>query len=219
MGSLCLAAYLVVASIFSAAQSSEPAQAQGHIIGSVVNDSNEPVGHAILCTSVVGTNSAHTECGAQRADADGHFDIRVPLETNRIFAENPQAGYQEANNPMEQGVHVKLSELEPVANITIKIGPSPAEIILDVTDRSTGKPVSAFVVRWMRIDDGPVAATDSNKSRVLVPPNVELILTVRSPGYERWFYTDVSAPSRPILRLASGERKTISVELEHSVSK
>lgn len=210
----CLVACIVVASIFSAAQSGQPAQTQGRIIGSVVNDSDEPVGHASLCTSVVGTNSAHTECGAQRVDADGHFDIRVPLETNRIFAENPQAGYQ-ANNPMEQGVHVKLSELEPVANVTIKIGPSPAEIVLDVVDRSTGNPVSAFVVRWIRIDDnGPVAATDSNKNHVFVPPNVELLLTVRSPGYERWFYTDVSAPSRPILRLAFGERKAISVELE-----
>jgi hypothetical protein len=212
---LCLATFLVVASIFSAAQSGQPAQTQGHIIGSVVNDSNDPVGHARLCTSVVRTNSAHTECGAQGADADGNFDIRVPLETNRIFAENPQAGYQAANNPMEQGVPVNLNELEPVANVTIKIGPSPAEIVLDVVDRSTGKPVSAFVVRWIRIDDAPVAATDSNKNRILVPPNVELLLTVRSPGYERWFYTDVSARSRPILRLASGERKTISVELEH----
>ena len=211
---LCLATCLVVGSILSAAQSGKAAQAQGHIIGSVVNDSNEPVGHASLCTSVVRTNSAHTECSAQ-ADADGNFDIRVPLETNRIFAENRQAGYQAANNPMEQGVHVKLSELEPVANVTIKIGPSPAEIVLDVVDRSTGKPVSAFVVRWIRIDDGPVAATDSHKNRVLVPPNVELLLTVRSPGYERWFYTDVSTPSKPILRLASGERKTISVELHH----
>src|SRR5258707_15019119 len=112
MRSLCLAAYLVIASIFSAAQSSEPAQAQGYIIGSVVNDSNEPVGHAIICTSVVGTNSAHTECDAQRADADGHFGIRAPLETNRIFAENPQAGYQEDNNPMEQGENVKHIEME-----------------------------------------------------------------------------------------------------------
>ena len=120
---LCLATCLVVASIFSAAQSDKPAQVQGRIIGSVVNDSNEPIGPANLCTSVVRTNSAYTDCGAQRADADGHFDIRVPLETNRIFAENPQAGYQAANNPMEQGVHVKLSELEPVANVTIKIGP------------------------------------------------------------------------------------------------
>lgn len=209
----CLAACLVVASIFSTAQSAKPAQPQGHIIGSVVNDSNEPVGRASICTSVVRTNSVRTECGAQ-AGADGNFDIRVPLETNRIFAENPQAGYQAANNPMEQGVQVKLSELEPIANVTIKIGPSPAEIVLNVVDGSTGKPVSAFVVRWIRIDDGPVAATDSHKNRVLVPPDVELLLTVRSPGYERWFYTDVSTPSRPILRLASGERKTISVELQ-----
>ena len=88
--------------------------------------------------------------------------------------------------PMEQGVHVKLSELEPVANVTIKIGPSPAEIVLDVVDRSTGNPVGAFVVRWIRIDDDrPVAATDSIKNRVFVPPNVEQLLTVRSHPVSR----------------------------------
>jgi hypothetical protein len=217
MRSLCVAA-LVVTSMFSAAQSSKQVQVKGHIIGFVVNDSNEPVGHAILCTSVVQTHSVRTECGAQ-ADADGHFDIRVPLETSGIYAEYPAEGYQAANeDPMKQGVRVQLSEQEPVANVTIKIGPSPAEIDLDVTDRSTGKPVSAFVVRWIRID-GSVTANDSNKGDVLVPPNVELLLTVSSPGFERWFYTDVSAPSRPTLRLASGERRTISVELEASVSK
>jgi hypothetical protein len=211
---LWLGTCLVVASLFSAAQSGTPAQPQGRIIGSVVNDLNEPVGHARLCTSVVSANSAHTDCGAQETDADGHFDIRVRLETNRIYAEKPQAGHQADHNSMEQGIRVKLSELAPVANVTIKVGPAPAEVILDAVDRSTGNPVGAFVVRWIRVeDDGPVASTESNKNRVFVPPNTDLLLTVRSPGYERWFYTDFSAPSKPILRLASGERKTISVEL------
>lgn len=210
---LCLAACLVIAAI-SAGQSHEPVQPHGRIIGSVVNDSNEPVGNAVLCTSVVRTNSANTSCGSQTADTQGHFDIIVPLETNRVFAQNPQAGYQRPNNPMQDGVHVKLSELEPVAHVKIKVGERPAELILTVTDRATGKPVDSFIVRWIRIDDGPIVATDSRKSRVLVPPDVELLLTVQAAGYEHWFYSDVSAPSRPTLRLASGEQKAISVELD-----
>ena len=213
MRSLCLSACLVIAST-AAAQSSEPAQPQGRIIGSVVNDANEPMGNASLCTSIVRTQSARTVCSGH-ADAQGRFDISVPLETNRVFAQNPQAGYQQPNKPMEQGVHVKLSQLEPVAHVTIKIGPRPAEVVLAVTDRATGKPVDYFIVRWIRIDDGPVEATSiSNERHVLVPPNVQMLLTVQAVGYERWFYTDISTPSRPILRLASGEQKTISVELE-----
>jgi hypothetical protein len=168
----------------------------------------------MLCTSVVRTQSASTSCGGQKTDAQGHFDISVPLETNRIFAQNPQAGYQQPNRPMEQGVHVRLSELEPVAHVKIKIGPRPAVVILTVTDKATGKPVDSFIVRWIRMDDGPVEATDSIKSRVLVPPNVELLLSVGASGYQRWFYSDVSNPSRPIVRPASGEERTIAVELE-----
>ena len=214
MRSLWLPASLLIASTLSAAQSSEPAETQGRIIGSVVNDSNEPVGDAMLCTSVVRTQSAHTDCSGRKTDAQGHFDISVPLETNRIFAQNPQAGYQQPNRPMEQGVRIRLSEQEPVAHVRIKIGPRPAAVVLIVTDRATGKPVDSFAVRWIRFDDGPAEATDSNKSRVLVPPNVEFLLTVVASGYERWFYSDVSNPSRPILRLASGEERTIAVELE-----
>ena len=168
----------------------------------------------MLCTSVVRTQSAHTDCSGRKTDAQGHFDISVPLETNRIFAQNPQAGYQQPNRPMEQGVRIRLSEQEPVAHVRIKIGPRPAAVVLIVTDRATGKPVDSFAVRWIRLDDGPAEATDSNKSRVLVPPNVEFLLTVVASGYERWFYSDVSNPSRPILRLASGEERTIAVELE-----
>ena len=93
MRSHCLAACLVIAAT-SAGQSSKPVQPQGRIVGSIVNDPNEPVANAVLCTSVVHTNSASTSCGSQSADARGHFDITVPLETNRVFAQNPQAGYQ-----------------------------------------------------------------------------------------------------------------------------
>jgi len=210
---LCVAVCLLLVST-SAAQSSDTGRLQGHIIGSVVNDANEPIGYAILCTTIVRAQSANTSCG-QETDAQGHFDINVPLETNRIFAQKPQAGYQPVHKPMDQGVPVKLSELEPVAHVKINIGERPGELTLAVTDRVTGKPIDSFTVRWIRIDDGPVEATDrSSKGRISVPANIEVILTVRADGYERWFYADDSAPSRPVLRLGSGEQRTIAVELE-----
>jgi len=210
---LCFAVCLVLPSTL-AAQSSGTGRTQGRIIGFVVNDANEPIGDAILCRGVVLAKSATTSCGSDHTDAQGHFDINVPLETNRIFAEKPQAGYLQVNRPMDRGVAVKLSELGPVAHVKINIGARSGDLILVITDRATGKAVDSFIVRWIRIDDGPVEFSSSSKARISVPANVEMLLTVRANGYEQWFYADDSAPSRPILRLDSGEQRTIAVELE-----
>jgi len=195
-----------------AAQSPDLPQTQGRI-GSVINDKNEPIASAILCTSIVGANSGSTSCG-QKADREGHFDLRVPLDTNRVFAQKPESGYQQANQQPDSGVHVKLTETRPVAHVTIKIGPQPAEIDLTVTDKTTGKPVDSYTVRWTRIDDGAVMFVESTKNHIFVPPDVDLLLIVQSQGYERWFYSDVTAPSRPILRLSSGEQRAVDAELE-----
>lgn len=56
--------------------------------------------------------------------------------------------------------------------------------------------------------------TEITKNRVLVPPNVDVLLIVQADGYERWFYTDVALASRPVIRLSSGEQRTIDAELE-----
>ena len=130
----CLVTCFIVAST-CVAQSPAPVQPQGRIIGLVVNDLNEPIGSANLCTSVVGAHSSSTSCG-QTADRRGHFDISVALDTNRVFADKQDAGYQNASTkPMGYGVPVKLTEAQPVAHVTIKIGPQPAEIDLIVTDK------------------------------------------------------------------------------------
>lgn len=208
----CLVACLFIVSTCSA-QSDDSAHPQGRIVGSVVNDLNEPIGSAILCTSIVHTNSANTTCG-EKADKQGRFDISVPLETNRVFAQNPDAGFQPPSRPMEQGARVELTESKPVAEVTLQIGPRPAEIDLRVTDKATGKPIDSLTVRWMRIEDEPATFVESTKNRVLVPPNVDVLLIVQARGYKRWFYTDLTSPSHPVLNLSSGDQRTVAAELE-----
>jgi hypothetical protein len=182
-------------------------------VGTVVNDLNEPIGNAMLCTSIVRTNSSSTSCG-QKADQQGHFDISVPLDTNRVFAQKADAGYLQPNQPMERGIRVELTELRPVAHVTVQSGPRPAEIDLRVTDKVTGKPVDSFTVRWMRIDDEPATFVESTNNRVFVPPNVDVLLMLQARGYKRWFYTDLTSPSQPVLNLSSGDQRTVAAELQ-----
>ena len=209
----CFVACLFIVSTCSP-QSNDPAHPQGRIVGSVVNDLNEPVASAILCTSIVRTNTANTTCGADKVDKQGHFDISVPLETNRVFAQNPDVGLQPPSRPMEEGIRVELTESKPVAEVTLQIGPRPAEIDLSVTDKATGKPIRSFKVRWIRLDDAPASFIQSTKSPVFVPPNVDVLLMVQAHGYKSWFFTDLTSPSHPVLNLSSGDQRTVTAELE-----
>jgi hypothetical protein len=116
---------------------------------------------------------------------------------------------------MEQGARVELTELKPVAHVTVHIGPQPAEIDLRVTDKATGKQVESFTVRWLGIDEGPTTLfVESANNPVFLPPNVDVLLIVQARGYKRWFYTDLTSPSRPVLHLSSGDQRTVAAELE-----
>ncbi len=214
MRTIYLTASLLFLSSLAVGQST-PAQPQGRIMGIVVNDTNEPIAGAIVCTTVARPQSADTRCGEAKTDDQGQFDIAVPLEVNRVSAQSPQNGYPGRDRPLEDGVRVRLSEQEPIAHVTIKIGPRPAELVLSVNDGTTGKQVNFYTVQWMRIDNTPPSGAElSNRDRIFVPPNVDVLLIVRAHGYHPWFFSDASNPSRPTLRLASGEQRAISVELQ-----
>jgi hypothetical protein len=56
--------------------------------------------------------------------------------------------------------------------------------------------------------------TQTSRKEASVPPDTDLLVIVQAPGYKRWFYTDPSSPSKPTLRLHSGEERTLDAELD-----
>jgi hypothetical protein len=235
MRSLCFAAALVILSqLLLAAQDDKTVLNEGRIIGTTVNDQGEPIAKARLCTSIVKSNSSHTNCGPE-SDEHGQFDIRVPLETNRIYGQKPEGGYwHDANvhdiNGPEAGVRIKLSRENPTAHVVVKLGKIPAHLTVNISDRNTGKEVDSATVRCVVIDDMLTQPSETTKGYLLhghadvvlartkkeisVPPDKDLLIIVQAPGYRRWFYTDPSSPSQPTLRLHSGEEKTLDAELD-----
>jgi len=89
MRSPCVAVAVIVLCQLLTSQDDKTVLNEGRVIGSTVNDQGEPIAKARLCTSVVLCNSSTTNCGPE-SDEHGQFDIRVPLETNRIYGEKTE---------------------------------------------------------------------------------------------------------------------------------
>lgn len=100
--------------------------------------------------------------------------------------------------------------------MTLKIGPKPGELKFDVKDKSTGKPVQGYGVRWIALDDARLMSVEIPRPHTLIPLDIDVIVEVHAEGYRRWFYIDPSNPSQPTLRVAPGEEKHIEVELEEA---
>src|SRR5207302_9974720 len=107
-----------------------------------------------------------------------------------------------------------LTSQYPTAKVMLKIGPRPGELKFEVKDKSTGKAVEGYGVRWIAMDNSRLISIDIPRSRMLIPSDIDVIVEIHADGYRRWFYIDPSNPSQPILRVAPSEEKHLEVELE-----
>jgi len=236
MRSLFLLAGLLVFSASLLAQT-QPSY-QGRIVGTVVDDAGKPFpsgddagkpfSNAIVCFAKIGDHPADKGCSP--ADTRGQFDIRVPLEVDRVYAEKPEAGYLDDEYLERAGVAVSLSPAEPTAHVVLKMGPKPAQLTFNVSARDTKKPIEKVWVTWLVFRGDPPQTADplkgqrqsanlirytysSPQNRVSVPSNRDVLVFVHAHGYRHWFYLEASA-GQPVLRFQPGEERTIAVELE-----
>jgi hypothetical protein len=199
--------------------SGEP-QLPGTISGLVTNNDGEPVAGASLCTEFKNEHGASSSCGSPQTDQHGQFSMHVPLGEVGVYGSKPEDGYLPPAviiNPKGNmvGTTVQLTSDAPTAKVKLKIGPKPAVLTFDVKDKSTGKPVESFRVRWFGIENlGTMSPSEKvPATRVPIPPNLDVIVVISAEGYRRFAYIDPST-SQPILRLASGEERQLDVELE-----
>jgi hypothetical protein len=113
----------------------------------------------------------------------------------------------------DSGIQSKLSHENPVAHVVVRLGVSPAHLTFNISDKNTGKAVTSAVGRWVLVDDIFMHPTQTRRKEASVSPDEDLLVIVQAPGYKRWFYSDPSSPSKPTLRLHSGEERTLDAEL------
>jgi hypothetical protein len=95
---------------------------------------------------------------------------------------------------------------------------------VNVTDRQTGKRVDTFFVRWITdtssacSGNGNFMRAGTSGVRVSIRAATDMLIEVSATGYKSWYFSDPSDPSRPVLRLESGEEKTLNAELVPDVT-
>lgn len=222
-----ITALLVLAALPTSAQTgpspnSPDVKQQGRIVGTVVNDAGEPIREAELCTRITTPNGSTGSCGGTNTDDKGAFAIsQLPLSKIEVYARAGLQGYLQEDAAIEKQT-VTLTRQAPMARVTLTVGPKPGVLIINVTNKATGKALNSFFVRLIA-ESGGYCSGSGNFRRlynsgeaVLVPVGsaTEAIVEVSAQGYKSWFYSDPSDPSRPVLRLESGEERSLEVQLE-----
>jgi hypothetical protein len=204
---------LVFAALLTCAQTAIKSPRNGVIVGTVLNEEGQLVDHAMVCTSVTAGNKTSINCLVP-TDKEGRFTIEhLEIGTYRVFAINEAEGYSIENQG--PGQVVRITADEPWADVTVRLRPKGGVLIGSIRDKMNSKPIKTASVRYLAIDNGGggFGRTDG-EFQMTVPADCDLLIVASAPGYKGWVYTDTSSPSRPVLRLASGERKVLEIELE-----
>jgi hypothetical protein len=189
-------------------------------MGIVLNEEGQPVEHARICTTIYERHGSTTGCHGY-SGKDGQFELdHWPMGTLSLFAIKPEEGYTDATK--RSTAKVSLTPEALLAVVTVKLGSKAGILAGSVKDRNTGITVKGLKLTYIAVDgyiSGCASELNSSSSsgssfEIPLPTAVDLIVFLSAPGYKTWVYTDTSNDSRPLLRLQSGERRSLDIELE-----
>jgi len=206
---------LVSSAISSWAQANVSSKAEGGITGTVLTEDNQLAVGAMACISQTFGNSTAISCRFS-TDKDGRFTIEhLKPGKYQVFAINDAEGYSIDNQrPGQQDVAITAEQ--PWANITVQMRSRGGILAGTITDKLSGKSITLAQMMVTAIDkngDGSTASVNGTNFNVPIPADCDVLVLVMAKGYKGWFYTDTGA-SRPVLKLASGERKVLNIQLE-----
>lgn len=185
----------------------------GRVTGIVLDEHGSPVAQASICVTQSRSNLSATTCDGQ-SDAQGRFQSTL-LEAGayEVSAINEEQGYTLANQM--PGEKVTITAAGPNRDVVIHLKPRGAIVAGSVKDRSSGRPLTNCFVEYVAINgkgSGSSSGNNNGDFSFTIPTATDMIFVVSAPGYRAWFYVDEN--SRPLLRMASGEKKTFDIELE-----
>lgn len=207
---------LMFVGLLASAQNKPQSPGSSGIVGTVLNEEGQLVDHAKACVSfTTGSNSRTINCNVP-TDKDGQFTIEgLKIGTYGVFAINEAEGYSIDNQ--SPGQEVRITAEEPWQNVTVQLRARGGILVGSVRDKMNGRSVEAAWVEYIVIDNGGGGTTRTDgEFQLTVPTDCDLLILVHAKGYKGWLYNDASNPTRPIVRVASGEKKVLDVELEPS---
>jgi hypothetical protein len=102
-------------------------------------------------------------------------------------------------------------------SVTIRLHNRGPVVVAHIIDKSTGKPLDDAHLQYSGVDcdaGGDVLRGFQGQYSLPIPTDCDVMLIARAKGYRGWVYTDDESSSRPVLRLAAGQRKVLDIHLE-----
>ncbi len=216
--------FFLLASLPTFPQTADSSQQyEGTVSGTVLDEHGDAFKGVTVCTYMIGAPSGSKESRGScpvTTDQAGQFRIdHMAMGTFGIEAIKPDEGYIAfAGTSVKKFVTITPSQLS--ATVALQLGPKPGVVFLpSVKDKLTGQSITSFQVTWeISTPNGSVSGGEEiggGNKRTIVPPEINIRLSISTPGYKKWTYRDPSDPSQPaLIRFQPGEVKELSVELD-----
>jgi hypothetical protein len=192
----------------------------GSIEGTVTYEDGRPVRGA-TAYATPGDRAIAGILPHAETDENGHFVIRrLWLGKFMVSAKKEDEGYPEPTYAFQVGMttEVNLTASNPIAGVSLRLGPKAGIITGTVTDVTTGSLVYPCAkLSWKDRPNIFVEGTGlvSDKYRVLVPSDKDVMLKVWVDGYQNWFYPGVAdQEAAKALRLKPGEELRLDIKLQ-----
>ena len=209
--------FLITLVLLSAGLCYSQAAIEGKVVGVVVDEQNQPINGAQVCTRVASRSGGAVGNCLALTDRGGQFEIEhLPLGTMSIVASKMEDGFVESHQaPGMQSV--TLTAEAPQASIVLKLGPREGILVPTVKDANSGAPVYDFTLTWrpvsaqLRGNAGGAGFSRWVRSTPIPAEQDIVIDAVSARGYKLW-RSDQYGPVP--LRLERGEQRAVTFELE-----
>lgn len=199
------------------AQSDTP-QAKAVIFGKVIDQNGQPAKGITLVACPLGKVLA-TALPWVITDQDGKFRFERLLGWGKytVYADDPAAGYSdESQDPDYRAspIAVTLSAEHPQTQFNFRLPPRAGFLYFHLTNQKTGGAIDEVEVEVLLAGNPRKLVFSVGQGAgkpVLVPPKRDLLIHVKSRGYEEWY---VSAGTGKSIHPDPGERMDFDIALE-----
>jgi hypothetical protein len=203
----------------SGAKRNDSTTHKGEIGGVVLTEEGLPAANFQVCTQIHTRQSALEQivtCCLAKTNSEGRFTITdLKPGIYELLATNDAEGYSIGNQ--SPGQVIAIDEKHSPTSLTIRLHNRGAVVVAHIIDKNTGKPLEDAQLQYSGVDcnaGGDALRAVQGQYSLPIPTDCDVILVARAKGYRGWVYTDVQSSSRPVLRLAAGQRKLLDIQLE-----
>lgn len=197
-------------------QQQDTGRAHGSIHGFAVRSDGQPAKRTGLTAIPLGV-ALGTILPHATTDDLGHYRFDLPWWGKyTVYADDENAGYSSYSTGQygqSQPPTLEITDGHPEGEMTVILPPRAAFFRVNLTNRITGRPISAMRISVLSPSDPSLAFDMScySTKTVLMAPDKALSIHITSDGFREW---NESVGRGKMLHLGSGEHLELNVALD-----